>query len=372
MTLTASAPPVETAPAVAAPSTTDQVRIRFGMRAKMLTAFAVAFSIIFSLMTYFVIQYVTDQAQTKLVAQLRETAVGGSSTLDAAGIQTLLANHPVYDENNLYPQSDPLYVAANQQLQNIRTVVPNASPYTYTFNAATGKLEWMTSYSALKPDPPFTNSLRGPVSGIVNDETYRYLEAGLKAPTDQPSYTDANGSWISTYVPITAADGTVVGGLAVDYPLAYVDEVRAGAIRNIVPLLVVAYLLLMGLVLVVSTWLTRPLKRLTTATVLISAGDYDVDLNDVVSTRIPDEMGVLANSFAAMVDKVRIREKNLTQQVKKLTVEIDSKKREQAVNEITDSDFFTSIAAKAGNMRRRMSELDEIDGAAAGSPSPVL
>ncbi|MEI6229820.1 MAG: HAMP domain-containing protein [Actinomycetes bacterium] len=365
------------APAVAAAVTADtsaapqNAKIRFGMRAKMLTAFAVAFSIIFGILTYFVIQFVTDQAQTKLVTQLRETAVGGSSTLDATGLQTLLTNHPAYDANNLYPQSDPLYVAANQQLQNIRSVVPNASPYTYTLNPTTGKLEWMTSYSALSPDPPFTNSFRGPVSGVVNAETYKYLEAGLKAPTDQPSYTDANGSWISTYVPITAKDGSVVGGLAVDYPLSYVDEVRAAAIRNIVPLLVIAYLLLTGLVLLVSTWLTRPLKRLTAATRRIASGDYDVDLSNVVVTRIPDEMGVLAASFAVMVDKVRIREKDLTQQVKRLTVEIDSKKREQSVSEITDSDFFSALTAKAGNMRRRMRELEESEGSAAGSPSPA-
>jgi|APCry1669189034_1035192.scaffolds.fasta_scaffold31549_2 methyl-accepting chemotaxis protein len=347
-------------------------KIRFGMRAKMLTAFAVAFSIIFGILTFFVIQFVTDQAQAKLVTQLRDTAVGGSSTLDAAALQTLLATHPVYDKNNLYPQSDPLYVAANQQLQNIRSVVPNASPYTYTLNPTTGKLEWMTSYSALNPDPPFTNSFRGPVSGVVNAETYKYLEAGLKAPTDQPSYTDANGSWISTYVPIKAKDGSVVGGLAVDYPLSYVDDVRAAAIRNIVPLLVIAYLLLTGLVLLVSTWLTRPLKRLTDATVRIASGDYDVDLSNVVATRIPDEMAVLAQSFAVMVDKVRIREKNLTQQVKRLTVEIDSKKREQSVSEITDSDFFSALTAKAGNMRRRMRELDEADGSAPGSPAPAV
>ena len=260
-------------------------KIRFGMRAKMLTAFAVAFSIIFGILTYLVIQFVTDQAQTKLVTQLRDTAVGGASTLDATALKTLLVKHPVYDPKNPYPQDDPLYVAANQQLQNIRSVVPNASPYTYALNPTTGKLEWMTSYSALKPDPPFTNSFRGPVSGVVNAETYRYLEAGLKTPTDQPSYTDANGSWISTYVPIKATDGSTVGGLAVDYPLSYVDEVRAAAIRNIVPILVIAYLLLTGLVLLVSTWLTRPLKRLTAATRRIAAGDYDVDLSNVIATR---------------------------------------------------------------------------------------
>ena len=136
---------------------------------------------------------------------------------------------------------------------------------------------------------------------------------------------------------------------------------RTNALRNILPLLVIGYILLMGLVLLVATWLTRPLKRLTAATLRIADGDYDVDLAHVVRTRIPDEMVVLSQSFARMVDKVRAREKNLTREVKRLTVEIDSKKREQAVNEITDSDFFAAIAAKATSMRQRMDEIKQID-----------
>jgi len=122
------------------------------------------------------------------------------------------------------------------------------------------------------------------------------------------------------------------------------------------------------LVVLVSTLLTRPLKRLTAATTLIAAGDYDVDLSKVTNTRVPDEMVVLSQSFEVMVDKVRAREKHLKTQVKRLTIEIDAKKREQSVNEITDSDFFSAITAKADSMRKRMDEMDHIDDA---SPTPV-
>ena len=91
------------------------------------------------------------------------------------------------------------------------------------------------------------------------------------------------------------------------------------------------------MVLVLATILTRPLKHLTAATARIADGDYDVDLTSIVKTRIPDEMSVLARSFVSMVDKVKIRERNLTQQVKRLTVQIDQKKREESVTALTDS-----------------------------------
>ena len=368
-TSTAASTAASAAPA-AAPSRVTKVR--FGMRGKMLSAFAVAFTIVFGLLALFIMAFVTDQAQTKLTLQLQQTASGGAATLDAAGLTTLLAKHPTYNANDKWlcggltgeaclAKQDELYKAMNKELADIRTIVPNASPYTYFRDAADGQLHWLTSWSALNPDPNFTVPFRGLVSDVVNAETAGYMTKGLTSAVDQPQYQDSNGKWISTYVPIKDAAGKTVAALGVDYPLSYVDEVRTNALRNILPLLVIGYILLMGLVLLVATWLTRPLKRLTAATLRIADGDYDVDLAHVVRTRIPDEMVVLSQSFARMVDKVRAREKNLTREVKRLTVEIDSKKREQAVNEITDSDFFAAIAAKATSMRQRMDEIKQID-----------
>lgn len=114
--------------------------------------------------------------------------------------------------------------------------------------------------------------------------------------------------------------------------------------------------MLLLLVLLVSTWLTRPLKRLTAATTRIAEGEYDVDLSGVTNTRIPDELATLAERFALMVDKVRTREKKLSQEVTRLKVEIDSSRIEEAVAEIVESDFFAGIAEKAASMRSRMKE----------------
>ena len=345
------------------------------MRGKMLVAFAVALTILFGFFAWFIVDYVGKQAQSRLVDELSSYAEGGARALNSTDLASLLKDLPTYDPKNPYPTNDPRYVAANKELQSLQTIVgvgENYSPYTYAKDA-NGKLVWLTSWSAVTPNPPFTNQWRGSVADTVGEdsEAYRALEEGLTQTVDQPEYTDDNGTWISTYSPIKDASGTVIAGLAADFNIAYVTDVRSQAVRNILPLLLVGYLLLLCLVLVVSTWLTRPLKRLTASTERIAAGDYDVDVSNVVRTRIPDEMAVLAHSFAVMVDKVRTRERNLKTQVKRLTVEIDAKKREQAVSEITESDFFSAITAKAGNMRQRMSELESIDDDSAATPAPA-
>ena len=179
------------------------------------------------------------------------------------------------------------------------------------------------------------------------------MQDGLQAPIGQSPFTNEDGSWIAAYAPVVGDDGTVVAAVGVDYPLSYLEDVRSGAVRVVVPLLLAGYVGLLLLVLVVSTWLTRPLKRLTVATTRIAEGEYDLDLSEVLKTRFPDEMAVLAESFTRMAEKVRIRERTLTQQVRQLRVEIDAAKRERAVAEITESEHFASIAAKADALRRR-------------------
>jgi hypothetical protein len=55
-----------------------------------------------------------------------------------------------------------------------------------------------------------------------------------------------------------------------------------------------------------------------------------------------------------MTEKVGARERKLVAQVAVLKVEIDQKKRQQAVAEITDTDFFSELTAKADLMRAKV------------------
>ena len=74
-------------------------------------------------------------------------------------------------------------------------------------------------------------------------------------------------------------------------------------------------------------------------------------MDEPSTSRFSDEMAVLSSTFALMVEKVRIRERNLASQVRRLTVQIDAKKREQSVAELTDSDFFSDILEKGKALR---------------------
>lgn len=144
-----------------------------------------------------------------------------------------------------------------------------------------------------------------------------------------------------------------------DYPLTYVTEVQSGVQQRLYPVLGISYIVLLALVLALSTSLTRPLKRLTAATERIAAGEYDLDVQGMVRARFPDELYTLAEAVATMAAKVGARERSLTREVQRLKVEIDATRREEAVKEITETDFFSDLTSKAADMRRRIRGEDD-------------
>ena len=338
-------------------------RLRVSLRWKILVAFAGAFTLVFAFIAVWVFQFTTDNATTKLITQLEASAVGGAASIDPEVFRDLVTTvEPVPDPNNPaglgYPDS-PLYVMVAEDLFEVNQIIPESQPYTYYRDGNDGQLYFAASGGYFFT-PQFGVPFGQPVADVVNAETYALMERGLQELTDQPAYSDDYGSWISAYHPIRNAAGNVVGAIGIDYPLTYVDEVQSSVQRQLYPVLVASYAILLVIVLLLSTSLTRPLKKLTEATTRIAEGEYDLDVESMVPSRFPDEMYVLAQSFAQMARKVGARERSLTQEVQRLKVEIDESRRVEAVKQITETEFFSDLTVKAAEMRKRMRE--HVDG----------
>ena len=121
---------------------------------------------------------------------------------------------------------------------------------------------------------------------------------------------------------------------------------------------IIGVFVLFLLVLLLSSALTRPISRLSHIAERIGEGDYDQDLPQSTS-RLRDEINTLSGVFAIMVDKVRLREQALRQQVEELKIEIDEAKRQKQVSEIVDSDFFQGLQERAHTMRQRKRQATE-------------
>jgi HAMP domain-containing protein len=339
-------------------------RLRVSLRVKLLAAFAGAFTIVFVFIAIWVFQFTSDTTKNRLVSELAQAASGGAATIDAAEFVELVTTVPAVPGPQLadgtgagYPDS-PLYESIARDLLDLRLIVADAGVYSYFKDPDDGQLYFAASAGYLL-DPQRGVTYKVPVADIVGPTTYAFMEQGLVETTNEPEYSDQYGSFISAYSPILDEAGNPVGAVGLDYPLTYVAEVEAQARQRIIPIMLGTYVVLLLLVLVLSTTITRPVKRLTSVTTRIAEGDYQVDVNAVTATKFPDELSTLANSFAIMVEKVAAREQSLTQEVQRLKVEIDQGRREEAVREITESDSFADIASRAADMRRRMRERDE-------------
>jgi HAMP domain-containing protein len=104
----------------------------------------------------------------------------------------------------------------------------------------------------------------------------------------------------------------------------------------------------------------HPVEKIAGVAELITQGSLDApacanqDLGDVALRA--DELGQLARVFQNMCREVYAREARLRQEVHELRIQIDQAKQQQQVSEITESDYFQNLQARAKDIRRRRDE----------------
>lgn len=87
------------------------------------------------------------------------------------------------------------------------------------------------------------------------------------------------------------------------------------------------------------------------AAAAVEAGQFDAVALEAVAAR-EDALGGLARTFARMADEVRAREARLQAEVRDLRIEVDAARQSRRVAEITGSDYFKDLRARAGELRR--------------------
>jgi CRP-like cAMP-binding protein len=93
----------------------------------------------------------------------------------------------------------------------------------------------------------------------------------------------------------------------------------------------------------------------------IAAGNYEFVQNQVQQTQSTivglnlshqARASAFLSSFFKMVEEVKEREENLKRRLEQLTIEIDEVKRQKAVKELTDTEFFENLQVAAKKLRQ--------------------
>jgi len=88
------------------------------------------------------------------------------------------------------------------------------------------------------------------------------------------------------------------------------------------------------------------------AAAAVDEGTFECDSLNPVAGR-DDALGQLARVFQKMARQVYAREQSLRQQLQELRVEIDEVKKARQVTEITQTEYFRDLCAKAQRLRQR-------------------
>ncbi|WP_194288528.1 response regulator [Ornithinicoccus halotolerans] len=99
----------------------------------------------------------------------------------------------------------------------------------------------------------------------------------------------------------------------------------------------------------------RQVDRVIAAAVALQEGAYDTSGLDPVASR-HDSLGTLARVFRDMVTQVRAREEGLRRQLAELRIEIDRGQLSSRVAEVTDTEHYRTLAARADGLRRIITE----------------
>jgi len=135
---------------------------------------------------------------------------------------------------------------------------------------------------------------------------------------------------------------------------AIFEQTRIQTYVAIVAVTILALLIALGL----SSYISKPVASLITASKAVEAGHFStVDLREVQKRK--DELGGLARVFFRMAEQVQSREQNLKVEVDDLKskislyIEIDEARKEKQVREITESEYFEKLMTRVQILREK-------------------
>jgi HAMP domain-containing protein len=124
---------------------------------------------------------------------------------------------------------------------------------------------------------------------------------------------------------------------------------------QIVLTVVVSLVFTIANAMLVAQAFSRPLLRLTQAAEEMERGQLtEAEASELKSSATADEIGQLSKVFGRMAEEVLQREARLRQQIVELRIEIDEAKKAREVEEITGTDYFQTLQARARELRRGM------------------
>lgn len=116
---------------------------------------------------------------------------------------------------------------------------------------------------------------------------------GFQAPyVSLTVYKDKWGSWVSAYAPVKTASGEVAALLGMDIAYETVQQIRSSFLERFIVAIAVCLVFSLGLGLLSSIWLTKPIRRVVKSMEIVANGDLDHKLEHFSQTEFDRIAGI--------------------------------------------------------------------------------
>jgi HAMP domain-containing protein len=191
---------------------------------------------------------------------------------------------------------------------------------------------------------------------VVMAQAVQSAFGGETAINVEEIFVDEFGAWTSGFTPLHSSAGEVVVIIGADVRADWVFDGRDEIVKTTVATFLILYPMVIAAIFYISGRLTRPLQRMIGAAETVEKGEPFKPESIAHIQRYSDELGLMARVFSRMAVEVQARETALKQQVKALEIQIDQTKRNQQVEEITETEFFRDLQRKKEQLRASTGE----------------
>jgi len=323
------------------------------LRLKLMIPIMVLITIIFILSYYGIQHYLKTTINGIMKEEINSVINVTTACLDEDKLQALTESNVQYDESAGWPtgMTDARYWELQSCLNEIDTYNPRAELFTYYVIDKNTLAYGLDQYATVQPESsyPFRSSFTAEA-----DTDFDKLLLGLKDLYyyDELKYFEEdNVYYFGASAPLKNSKNEVIGGLTVYLDANLMTESLNNLSNILYIIFAVIYLVVAGLILLITRSATSQLSALKTASTRVAEGDYTpISLKPQT---IGDEVSALTSLFNIMLEKVRGREETLNNQLQELEIIIDVKKRDEDVKAIKDSEFFQDLKSRAAELRRQ-------------------
>ena len=309
------------------------------------TKFLITFGLLLIILCAFASSF-TFTAQKKNLMETIRTRVEECATVIAANIDGDL--HSSFDINSANSEE---FI----KLQELLISFLNIDGLKYIYSLA--PVDSSTSHFVLSSDDYLSHNNSFELTYEHTENIQTAYEGTVVS--DSTISSDEWGDYISGYAPIYNSKNEVVAIIGVDFSATFIKSTLRGLVSRIMLFSIVSFILMLGLLLLITKHALKPIDLLTTK--VLAMTHTDGDLTNLLEIDTKDEVELMADGLNEFITKIGSTIKKVhetTKEVTTLSTETSASCQNASQNTICIHEAMNNLCAATEEIQSSMESID--------------